>query len=339
MGREEQIITERKRKISELKENGINPYPHSFERKDTCIEALNSGEIVVTNLPSAGESSEAFVGAAVAISYQVHVNVKFPGKYAEAELNVVGANKEEEVVFVMPIFSRGEHDLVSVKANFDVYNQFNEKIDGFESSEISINSGQRKELVHRWKADVPIGKYLVKAMLVYDGETINLESFFNVGDQELELHSIDVRNFKLGEIAKFEQIIENKWSGEISDVFTQMNIYDSQGRLISEVKSASYDFEPFSKKAILSYWDSAGVKEGNYRADFFLKYYERSLQKSLDLDVSKNEIKISGLTGYAISEDDTSEGGDLVFILLVVIGILIGVNIFWFFFFRKRLKK
>jgi lysyl-tRNA synthetase, class II len=44
MGREEQIIGERKRKISELKENGINPYPHTFERKNTCLESLNSSQ-------------------------------------------------------------------------------------------------------------------------------------------------------------------------------------------------------------------------------------------------------------------------------------------------------
>jgi len=44
MGREDQIITERKRKISELKEQKINPYPHSFDRKNTCLECLNSKE-------------------------------------------------------------------------------------------------------------------------------------------------------------------------------------------------------------------------------------------------------------------------------------------------------
>ena len=44
MGREDQIIGERKRKITELKEQGINPYPHSYERKNTCLECLNSKE-------------------------------------------------------------------------------------------------------------------------------------------------------------------------------------------------------------------------------------------------------------------------------------------------------
>ena len=34
MGRKDQIISERLRKLKELKESGINPYPHKFDKKD-----------------------------------------------------------------------------------------------------------------------------------------------------------------------------------------------------------------------------------------------------------------------------------------------------------------
>ena len=34
MGRKEQITNERLRKIGELKEQGIDPYPHSYEVKN-----------------------------------------------------------------------------------------------------------------------------------------------------------------------------------------------------------------------------------------------------------------------------------------------------------------
>ncbi len=42
MGREEQIVNERLRKINELRKKGINPYPHKFEKKDNCEECLNA---------------------------------------------------------------------------------------------------------------------------------------------------------------------------------------------------------------------------------------------------------------------------------------------------------
>jgi len=38
MGREEQIINERLRKLKELKEQGINPYPHIFDKKNSTNE-------------------------------------------------------------------------------------------------------------------------------------------------------------------------------------------------------------------------------------------------------------------------------------------------------------
>ena len=38
MSREEQIISERIKKLNELKSLGINPYPHKFEKKNNCAE-------------------------------------------------------------------------------------------------------------------------------------------------------------------------------------------------------------------------------------------------------------------------------------------------------------
>ena len=42
MGREAQIIKERIRKIEELKKQGINPYPHKFDKKQNAEECLKS---------------------------------------------------------------------------------------------------------------------------------------------------------------------------------------------------------------------------------------------------------------------------------------------------------
>jgi len=42
MGREEQIISERIRKLEELKKQKINPYPNKFDKSETCKECLNS---------------------------------------------------------------------------------------------------------------------------------------------------------------------------------------------------------------------------------------------------------------------------------------------------------
>ena len=42
MGREEQIVNERKKKIEELRKLGINPYPYKFDKKHNTKDCLNS---------------------------------------------------------------------------------------------------------------------------------------------------------------------------------------------------------------------------------------------------------------------------------------------------------
>ena len=60
MGRQDQIINERLRKLKELKEQGIEPYPHNFERKDTSDEIrqrhknLKNGETTKAKVKLAG---------------------------------------------------------------------------------------------------------------------------------------------------------------------------------------------------------------------------------------------------------------------------------------------
>ena len=52
MGREEQIINERLRKLKELRDNGINPYPNKFDKKQNCLECSKSK--VGTKIKTAG---------------------------------------------------------------------------------------------------------------------------------------------------------------------------------------------------------------------------------------------------------------------------------------------
>jgi lysyl-tRNA synthetase class 2 len=52
MGREEEIIKERERKIKELEERGINPYPQKFDKKDSIKRAV--GAKIGTKIKTAG---------------------------------------------------------------------------------------------------------------------------------------------------------------------------------------------------------------------------------------------------------------------------------------------
>jgi hypothetical protein len=319
---------------------GSRQVSYELNLPSTMEPGVHTAEVVVLQLPNDVGTSEAFVGAALAVVTQVHIYVPYPGKYANAELMIINADKEGEVKFVIPVVSAGEFDLVSVKANIDVYNKLNEKVDSFNTQEISVASGTKKDIVHSWNAGVPVGDYRAVATLIYDGETKMLEGEFSVGNQELDLQQIEVNDFSLGDIAKMEMLVENKWSENIQGAYAQTNIYNDRGELMADFRSAEYEIPALSKRVMTSYWDTAGVKKGTYDTKVFLKYAGQSVETGLQLKVKENSIEIIGL-GYVISSDSSgSSGGGNGLIILLGIGILvlILINLLWFFLLRKKLK-
>ncbi|OIO80235.1 hypothetical protein AUJ84_04290 [Candidatus Pacearchaeota archaeon CG1_02_32_132] len=312
---------------------------YKIDIPNSLSPGLHKGEIVVVQLPKKSGTGGAFIGAAVAVATQVHVFVLYPGKYAEASLDVLGPDADGSVTFVIPVTSRGDLDLVRVRADIDIYSSLNEKIDSVTTNQIEIKSGERKEVAVVWKGDVPPGPYRAVATLVYDEQTLKLEREFDLGQQVLDVSSIVVNDFSLGGIAKFEILVENKWNRELSGTYAEMQIYNNKGEVMADFKSPTYDISALSKSVMVAFWDSEGVKAGVYDATLFLRYGSKSDQRELQLDVSNNRINVIGI-GYVISEGSSSSlfSNPIVVVLAVGIVLLIIVNALWFIFLRKKLK-
>lgn len=299
---------------------------------------LHKAEILIIESSGENDLAETQVLATLAVVTQLHVYVPYPGKYANADMVVYNANQGENVLFVFPVVSAGEFDLTSVRANVDIFNSMGEKIDSFTTSTISVPSGEKKEIVYEWKADVPVGNYRATAGLIYDEGVVNLEKQFTVGSKELELKEIRVNNFQLGQIAKLEMLVENKWSEPISGVYIETKIKKDNGDIVSLFQSPSQSIEALSKQIFASYWDTAGVKEGTYETEVSINYADKSSKNNLKFKVEKNELVVLGL-GYVVSEDSNGSDNTLVIVLVIVVVVLIMLNLLWFLIIRKRLKK
>jgi len=317
---------------------GSKTFTYNVNLPERLDPGNHMGEIVVLELPGGGETSEAYVRATLAVITQLQVYVQYPGKYANSKMTIINADGNGDVTFIFPVVSAGEFDLTSVKANVDIYNKLNEKVASFNTQEISVPSGEKKEIVHKWGADVPIGEYRAVASLIYDEGTLNFEGTFSVGSQELELQDIIVEDFSLGDIAKLEMLVENKWSEPISGVYIETKIMNGRGEIVSDFKSASYDVEALAKQVFVSYWDTAGVLVGDYETEVSIKYGDKSSTQSLEFQVEKNDLTIVGL-GYVISAEKGGGMDTLIIVLIIVIVVLVLINIIWFFLLRRRLHK
>lgn len=297
----------------------------------------HSVDINVLAVPSAKASVGAYVNAVIGLKHKVIVDVPYPGKYAEATLKVNPS--DGKITFVIPIINRGKQDIAHANAVVDIYSPLNEKIASVSSTDLSVPSGESRELSLVWDPEgTPSGRYLAVATVIYDEETIKIENEFSVGGQLLNLKNVDVKDFELGGIAKFEFLVESSWNEIISGAYIEMTIFDKKDEQIATFKSANYDINPFENKLLVAFWDTEGIKKGNYRAEALIKFRDQSIQNNFELEVSENEINIVGL-GYVIKENSSSgDSNSLVVILGVAVGILVLLNLIWFLILRKKLK-
>ncbi|MBI2451574.1 hypothetical protein HYV50_00680 [Candidatus Pacearchaeota archaeon] len=309
---------------------------YTFTMPSVLSPGLHKGEIVVLQLPEKSGSSETFVGATVGVITQLYVYVPYPGKYAESELDVIGPENDGKITFVMPVTSRGELDIARVRGTIDIYSVLNEKVATLTTNEIPLASKQRAEIAAVWEPKVAPGPYRAVATVLYDEQTLTVEKKFNVGKKSLVVEGIEVNDFSLGEIAKFEVLIKNEWSDEIQGAYSEIIVYNQEGKVMATFKSPTYDIPPLEKSLMVSFWDTEGVRKGTYESSLFLKYGDSADRKDLKFEIADKSIKIIG-AGYVIEE--IARGDNTVKILIGVIVFLILINLSWFIFLRKKFVK
>lgn len=312
---------------------------YKFELPEELSPGLHTGEILILEVPGGGDGEgETRVLATLAVVTQLYVYVPYPGKHADAELKVVSANEGENATFVFSVVSNGKFDLTNVWASVDVYDLSDKKVGGFTTPSIKIASGEKKELVYVWGDQVPLGDYRAIASLVYDEGTINFGKEFSVGTRNLVLKEIVARNFRLGEIAKLEMLVENKWPSLITGVYVSTSIFNDIGEVVTDFESAAHDIEAESKYSFISYWDTAGVIPGTYDTEVLIHDGDVVSRKSLRFKVSEDDLTVLGL-GYVISNGEESGGDSLVSVLVIIIVVLVLINLVWFIVLRKKIKK
>lgn len=265
----------------------------------------------------------------------MHIYVPYPNKYVDAELNVVESNGKE--VFLVSAINRGKLDIVNIKATIDIYSGSDEKIVTLETNQETLNSLERKELSVEWTPNVNPGRYKAVVTIKYDEQVTSVLKEFNIGEMFLEILEVNVNNFQLGEIAKFEALVENKWSSDLKEVFLNILVYNNDNEIMADFKSPTYDIPGLSQSQMIAYWDTAGVKAGTYDGKLILKYGEKSTDKNVEMKISDDSIEIVGLTGRVIVK---GKGGfNINNILIILVVFLIIVNIIWFAIVKRMLKK
>lgn len=305
-----------------LPENIPNPGEHDIK-------------IVAREIPSNAGVEGTFIGASVAVVHQVRVNVPYPGVYANAELLVTETGKTDRVDFIVALNNLGKNKIEDAKGIIEIYNAINnQKVATIESGLFDVKNGERNELPISWVEDVGLGKYYAELSVMYGGNVAKSTKEFMVGNSLVDILYIYVKDFSLGEIAKFNILVENQWPDSIHDVYTDF-VFSQMGEEIDNFKSATDDINAESKKELTAYWDTEGIKAGEYDAKITLYHDDEKIEKNVKTKVSMNSIIFEGLSGAVVGDTQGLNGSFLISVILVV-GLTSG---FWVVYFKMKKKK
>ena len=309
--------------------------PHGAYQPNTFIESGREGQnvsvaIIQGTQPLSKEST--FVGATVGVITQFEIFVPYPGKFIEAGLDIYQDRNTGKIIFSISAVSRGKLDIVNLKAVIDIYTSLNQKIETIETDVTSLESGKRTVLLKEWISEVPPGPYRAVVTVHYDEKIVELEKEFNVGDVVLEIESIEVKNFQLGGIGKFEVTVRNTGNFDITNAFLNIIVFNKEGETMADFKSPTYDVKSLSREKMIAFWDTAGVQKGIYEGKIILHYLERTDEKPVQLHISEDSIVVIGAIGRVILTG--RRGFDINTSLIVAVIVLIFVNIGWFIYFR-----
>ena len=222
----------------------------------------------------------------------------------------------------------------NAQATIDILGPTNERITTIQTNSKLIKSKEIGELTAEWIPKDP-GFYSALATLRYDGKTSQTQKTFYIGNVEIELLEVQVKNFRLGGVAKFDLTIENKWNDLVKNVFIEITMKTKEGNILDTFKSTSSDIASLAKETIVAYWDTTNINPGQYDATITMHYADnKKTERQFTADVSLDNIRLSsiGATAQVISSTGLPDNSLIAFLVVI----LIAINIGWFIYFKKK---
>ena len=308
--------------------------PASFDK-----QGLHTADIVARALPPASKSGETGMSATVAIISKLNVMVPYSGKYAEITLFSPNFEQGKESNFAVQVKNLGTEDILKGQIVLDILGPTGNKLETLTSDSFALPSKQNQIIPIKWTPDLGSGNYKVVASLIYDGGNARDERQFTIGELTIDIIGITVKDFKLGGIAMFEIMLENKWNEAVPGVYGQVSVKDDSGKTYTDFKTASVDLDQNEKQPIQAYWDTKSVGPGKYKLDIILNYLGKTSEKVFDILVSADRIDTS-LGGMAVAQTGTAKEPMLqaIYIVIFLLIVMIVINIL-IFLRRSKAKK
>jgi len=297
-------------------------------------EIKNPGEhetkIIVAEISGGlSEDKKVVMSALTTVISKVFISVPYPDAYLEAKLYISQAKVNETVDFTIPVFNLGSKD-VDGQIEIRITDPTGKEVGVVKGDAFHLDTKKDAKFQLNWKAEVDPGIYKATLNIKYNDREFRLEQEFAVGIMLVDVTKIEVLDYKLGQIAKFNIYLMNKWNKDLTNMIAEMQIADSNGKLVGQYTTPQFSLEPAKLTRIESYWDTKDIAPGNYELTLFLHYLDKVFQDNFAIQVREDSI-ITGFEGagnvvaVGSSPDNKAAIYVLIGLILVVSNVILWV--------------
>jgi hypothetical protein len=284
----------------------------------------NDVDISFVESPLIENEGETIVGGRPAVITQLRIKVPYPGRYAEADLQI--SVLDDKVTFTIPVHNLGSEEL-NVKTKIRISGPDGKELDSITPNEVRIRQGESDKIVGSWSA-ISVGTYSATIEVDYGGKLIEISKEFIVGDMFIRIMDISFDKFKLGDIAQMDILIQSGWNDVINEVYADVYVKNKEGNTISILKTASADIDSFTDDVLTAYWDTNGVKTGFYDVLIKLNYAGKWSEETFEIQIEENYI---GKPGAQVKAG--------ILQIAVIVGLIMIIGIIGIYIYKKKNTK
>jgi hypothetical protein len=290
---------------------------------------MGPNQIDIFIMPISLFASESTVSAQAGIISSIIINVPYDGVYAMGRIDY---NSREKTIIV-PITNAGTERILSAKTSVTILGPTNDIVVSKVTDEKTIGIKETVEFMVPI-AEVPQGNYLARATIEYDGRILVLERNIAIGQEKIAIQSIDMPEFRYGQINRIDINVKSEWNQIINDAYAMIEIMGPSGTLVERIKTPGETIEPFRTATLRGYWDTAGITPGDHQIIVTAVTEGGNETKSIKVTITASGIVIQDATARAL------EGGGMGIIGFALAFLIIAnIALFVILFSRKKSKK
>lgn len=300
-------------------------FSYTLDLPPNLSEGTKSLWITISEISIGQGTGGSSVGGLLTVSQQLQVEMPYKGRYAEGQLMINPATKQNTIIYSLSLTNKGTEPITSFDLNVKIKDTEHNNVYTRNLNDPRILDIRQSQRIEEQITLESPGIYTLELDARYGDKNITLSKGFTVGEYNIAIKDARVEKFRLGTIATFDISIEPGWNGPIDDVYGEMIIKDNNGTVLDKI---NIDKKQISSKdnIMTAHWDTQNIQSGEYLISILAYAGNQVSTKEYYAKVTENRIIVGDdVEGKAAGKDYV---GAVVIALIFIAFMLIMLGLY-----------